>query len=349
MKIVISTIYGESYTKDKLFDNSACNIGENLLMPNILLKKELEKKGHEVHTADVVNQFDAIIFQDIPQDSWLTIESFSGRIKYILKRKWKKDYLYRAVKGITKERIFLQINEPPTVAPQSYNASYHQYFGKVFTWNDNLVDGNKYIKFCIPQYWDGKMYKVPFKDKRDFVVIAGNKSSAHPNELYTKRREVIEYFEKQGDLDFSLYGFGWEKENYNNYRGTVGRKLETLSKYKFCFCFENIKDCPGYITEKIFDCFFAGCVPIYLGAGNIETYINKELFIDMRDYKTVDEVVGYVEQISESKYMDILSRINAYLTGKRFNDTFACNNYVKVISEGVTDEKRGIGIYKGAN
>lgn len=333
LKIAVSTIYGEHYSKDKLFDNSACSIGENLLMPNILLKKELTRKGHIFHTVDIMEQFDVIIFYEIPNDSWITIENFMDRIKYILKRKWKKDYLYQAVKSIAKEKIILQINEPPTVAPQSYNAKYQKYFGKIFTWNDNLIDGVKYIKFYIPQYWDGKIYNVLFREKREFIVIAGNKTSMHPNELYTKRREVIEYFEEHSEQSFSLYGFGWEKANYRNYKGIVKRKIETLSKYKFCFCFENIKNCPGYITEKIFDCFFAGCIPIYLGADNVKDYIDENLFIDMRDYETLDEVVNYTKRISEEKYMGILKRIREYLKGERFHNTFSCDKYVKVMLE----------------
>jgi hypothetical protein len=58
-----------------------------------------------------------------------------------------------------------------------------------------------------------------------------------------------------------------------------------LEKYKFSICYENARDTPGYITEKIFDCFFAGCVPIYWGANNITDHIPKECFIDKRDFE----------------------------------------------------------------
>lgn len=345
MKIAVSTIYGALYYKDKLFDNNACRIGENLLMPNILLKRELEKNGHIIHTADLLDQFDVIIFQDIPNDSWITITSFIDRIKYILKRKWKRDYLYKAVRCIPRERIILQINEPPSVAPQSYNIKYHKYFGKIFTWNDNIINGVKYIKFYIPQYWNGKVYNIPFTEKNEFVVISGNKSSIHPNELYTRRKEIIEYFEEHEELDFALYGFGWEKENYKNYKGTIDKKIETLSKYKFCFCFENIKDCPGYITEKIFDCFFAGCIPIYLGAENIADYIDTELFIDMRAYETIDEVINYTKKISETEYMKIQEKIKAYLKGAKFHNTFSCDRYIEVITKELKNLKVECTIY----
>lgn len=55
------------------------------------------------------------------------------------------------------------------------------------------------------------------------------------------------------------------------YGGEVFSKHDTLSKYKFSVCFENGKNLSGFITEKIFDCFSAGTIPIYWGADNIES------------------------------------------------------------------------------
>ena len=42
MNIAIVNIYGDVYSKDRLFDPAACKIGQNLLLPGILLKKKLE-------------------------------------------------------------------------------------------------------------------------------------------------------------------------------------------------------------------------------------------------------------------------------------------------------------------
>src|SRR5581483_963897 len=43
------------------------------------------------------------------------------------------------------------------------------------------------------------------------------------------------------------------------YKGTTASKAQTLGNYKFAICFEN-SVLKGWITEKIFDCFFAGTV-----------------------------------------------------------------------------------------
>ena len=56
--------------------------------------------------------------------------------------------------------------------------------------------------------------------------------------------------------------------------------LNVLNKYKFVFVSENsIGD--GYITEKIFNCFFARTIPVYYGSKKISRYINPRAFIEI--------------------------------------------------------------------
>ena len=56
--------------------------------------------------------------------------------------------------------------------------------------------------------------------------------------------------------------------------------MKFTKNISFAICYENARDIPGYITEKIFDCFFAGCVPIYWGgAPNVTDHIPANTFI----------------------------------------------------------------------
>ena len=63
-------------------------------------------------------------------------------------------------------------------------------------------------------------------------------------------------------------------------------KIAFLKSYKFNICPENA-DTPGYITEKIFDSFIAGCIPIYWSEKNLDDngIFNKDaiLFYDESD------------------------------------------------------------------
>ncbi|EOI4125523.1 TPA: glycosyltransferase family 10 [Campylobacter jejuni] len=82
-------------------------------------------------------------------------------------------------------------------------------------------------------------------------------------------------------------------------------KHEILLKYKFNICFEN-SSYPGYLTEKLFDAFFAGCIPIYWGdtsLNNIEIckeyIINPKSYINAHDFGTLDELVEEVKRIDK--------------------------------------------------
>ena len=343
--LAISTIYGNAYLQDKLFDNSTCFIGENLLMPNIILKKQLEQNGFSVHTIDTysIDDVDYIIFLDVQKDSIKTISSPAAFLKYLLKRKWKTDYFSKAMKKIPKENRFLILSEPPTVNPASYRKKFHAQFHRVLTWSDALVNDKLYFKYSIPQYVPEEKYNVEFQNRKLLTMICGNKSSRDKNELYTRRRRLIDYFENKPDV-FDLYGFGWEKEKLRNFKGKVDKKLQVLSQYKFSICFENIKNQKGYITEKIFDCFFAGVVPIYLGADNIVDYIPENTFIDMRQFQSIDELYHNLLNLSEEDHKSYLTNIQTFLNSRAFFDNFSVDAYVNRIKEvffGIPNELNG--------
>ena len=68
------------------------------------------------------------------------------------------------------------------------------------------------------------------------------------------------FFDKLSEYKRVDSGGGWR----NNIGGAVENKGEWLKDYKFNICFEN-SSYPGYLTEKLFDAYNAGCIPIYWG------------------------------------------------------------------------------------
>ena len=73
-------------------------------------------------------------------------------------------------------------------------------------------------------------------------------------------------------------------------------KIEFQKQYKFSIAFEN-KSAPGYITEKIWDAFLAGTIPIYWGCPNIGDFFNPASFINCHDYYSFDDVIEKVKEI----------------------------------------------------
>jgi hypothetical protein len=129
-------------------------------------------------------------------------------------------------------------------------------------------------------------------------------------------------------------------ETYPSYKGMVDNKKKVMEKYKFSICYENAKDIPGYITEKIFDSFFAGCVPIYWGANNIFEYVPKECFINKRDFKTYEELYRFIKNMSDDEYIKYLTNIENYLNSDK-SFQFKSEGFVQTIVKTIFGGKNG--------
>jgi hypothetical protein len=121
-------------------------------------------------------------------------------------------------------------------------------------------------------------------------------------ELYSERLRAIRSLSAFDDFD--LYGRGWDRSDgrdrqidLRRYRGEVDDKLGTMCGYRFALAIENASF-PGYISEKIFDCFFAGCIPVYYGAPDIERYIPSRTFVDLRRFKSYRELDEHLRSIT---------------------------------------------------
>jgi hypothetical protein len=101
------------------------------------------------------------------------------------------------------------------------------------------------------------------------------------------------------------------------FKGFVENKIALMSQYKFSICFES-QIANGYVSEKIFDSLFAFCVPIYLGAKNIEEYVPKNCFIDYRDFNSLEDLQKYLDNMSDADYQKILNHIETFLKSKKF-------------------------------
>ena len=328
MNIAVYQSYGKVYDNDKLFNLESCQIGQNLLLPGIELKKNLELLGHNYHTIDFYNfnEIDIIVFFEVPIDSILTIKKPYEYIKYLLKFKFNRDYLFKSKSKKIKNLLVMQ--EPPVIRPMSYDKKNHKYFSKIMTFSDDIVDNKKYYKFYYPQVKPKHIQNnINFNEKKFLTMISGNKFANYYGELYSKRREIIEYCEKK-NIDFDLYGFYWDKTKNISYKGKTNNKIETLSKYKFSICFENMTNINGYITEKIFDCFFSHCVPIYYGANNITDFIPDNCFIDFRNFNNLDDLIFFLNSINEKQYNNYILNIDNYLNSKKFINNFSVEAYV---------------------
>src|SRR3569832_165707 len=240
-------------------------------------------------------------------------EKDSDKLSYVVVYN-KPDFLKgKTLAKFPMKKAVLFMWEPPVVQKNLYTSRFTSKFKRVYTWNDDLVDNKKFFKFYYPVLQPMRDNLPNFENRKLLTQISGCKKSKHKNELYSERVKVIKHFEDKPDGEFEFYGTGWEKERKKHYKGAIADKLEALKNYKFSVCYENMNEIKGYVTEKIFDCFAVGTIPIYWGASNITDYVPKNCFIDRRDFASFEEVLSYIRSMDAQTYEEYLTNIRAFL------------------------------------
>lgn len=321
----------KAYYEDRLFDPADPVLNrDDTLAPFIRLREALEQQGIVLHTADRLMQQGG---QDQPYDYYSL-----GVLEN-----------YEELKG--RGNVSLQafvIFEPPVVAPQLYRAlpQLTVAFERVYVHNTEGdgyslqgVDRSKLRKLYWPQ--PHKDVLLPFWNQDDrqrrMVMINGNhKPTSFEGELYSKRIEALAALAKFGKVD--LYGRGWERWWSRNslwlpywrhrgalmsiYKGSCSSKYEVLSRYEFALCFENMV-MKGYITEKIFDCLYAGTIPLYLGATDIAELIPEEAYIDCRQFASWEQMQEVLMSMPDEQIQSMKEAGRAFLNseqGARYYD-----------------------------
>ena len=185
--------------------------------------------------------------------------------------------------------------------------------------------------------------------------MGSNKKSNHPLDLYSKRLEAIKWFEKYHINDLHFFGYGWNKyifkgnkliralnrvsflqklfaKKYKNYKGEHhDLKVPLFEKYQFSICFENAHSIPGWITEKIFHSIFAGCIPIYLGANNINDHIPSNCFIDFNNFKNFEELYIYMKSLSVNDRLKYIQNMQNFIDSEQFY-IFTHEYFTRIVS-----------------
>ena len=112
------------------------------------------------------------------------------------------------------------------------------------------------------------------------------------------RTEIYNEISKIGEVSCAgklLHNDDSLKKDFGN------NKIEYLKDFKFNICPENtISD--GYITEKLFDSFRAGCIPIYSGDENIELdLVNKNALLFYKKGEDNSAILKEVEKLNKDE------------------------------------------------
>jgi hypothetical protein len=129
-------------------------------------------------------------------------------------------------------------------------------------------------------------------------------------ENWLSRKEFCSFVVSNGKskkrIDFfhQLTNAGYKQVNsggriLNNIGGPVEDKHAFLKQHRFNIAFEN-SAYKGYTTEKIYDAFIAGCIPVYWGDPVIKRYFNPKRFINYSDFKTESRLIQYLIYLDQN-------------------------------------------------
>lgn len=307
----LAVLRGQGLHKNVIFDRESPFNRDNCYEPYALLKEKFLDLGIEIKTADLFSEREP--FFEIHQDVQSTTLS---KVNYLL---LLENSYVKSVNGMSEEWSKYQ---------------------RIFTWDDRIVDGHRILKINYPNPIN--IHPIDgFENRLQFCcLIAGNKALpiSDSRDLYVERIKAIRWFEEYAPSDFDLYGTDWDLpparggllgkverrffktlrpflnlRPFPSYRGKVDHKKNVLTSTRFSICYENVGELPGYITEKIFDCFFSGCIPVYWGANNITAHIPAECFVDRRNFRDTREVYAFLKAMTEPEFRGYQERIAAFL------------------------------------
>ena len=320
----------ELFRKDSKYNLNDCLAGARFL------RNYCRERGINLNTIDLWNPAKAD-----PADIYVSFDH-----KFLLRKfYWKlKNKNYQIINPKRFKKKILFHFEPPVVMPEIrylVKKTLKIYDKVFFTWETGIPEIRHFhTSLPIP---DNRVFLNYWANtNRSFLTLinSNRRLLSYYRELLTERIRAIIFFSQTGDID--LYGRDWDKPlpfpywfHKNTikkvYKGAVEDKYKKLSEYNFALAFENC-ELPGYITDKIFDCFYAGTVPIYLGDPDVEKYIPKDCFIDMRDFKNYTELRKFLKSLTESEIKTYKENGRRFLESERVKP-FTKEYFAKIFVE----------------
>lgn len=330
------------FFQDRLFSSDRTRYGgDDLMAPYVYLRAYLQQQGVETHTADYLPE---------QPDDHLNLYISLGLFPDFKRMAQRPDVILSAY------FIFECPVVEPSIYRKVTEVQHN--FRRIFTWSDSdsLLHFTKKHLHCQhfhwPQSFDHVHEHIWSRQNRKFLVMINSNKlpRVYRHELYTERMRAVAYFGRHDEID--LYGVGWDEPSWQLgrtripytfrriyrygltqwqkikpdpllqaarrvYRGKAESKSDTLGNYTFAICFEN-SILKGWITEKIFDCFFAGTIPVYLGAPDIEDYIPQDCFIDMRKFPDYASLHKYLKSLTLAEIDGFRLRAREFLASSQF-------------------------------
>ena len=209
---------------------------------------------------------------------------------------------------------------------------------------DYLDFGDRYLRFPLfaLSYSSEKLSLI---DKQALSIEESkllNKnfcSFVYSNFKETSGRDV--FFHKLNSRERVVSG----GKHLNNSGFRVTDKIKFSTEYKFSIAYEN-SVYPGYTTEKIIDSFNSNSLPIYYGNSRIVEDFNENTFINLHNYKNIDDAIDHIIQIHQNPevYLQYFKELRFKPSIYLYEDKIR-SFLIKILSQTAIDARRRSNSY----
>ena len=220
------------------------------------------------------------------------------------------------------KKICYLLEGPNSWHKDNYNYdALNKYFNKIITYWTPLLELNnpkiEYFPFTFRVDISNKYHKEMINKKRKYDksigLILANRSNNEEYEINGIKLKRLDFLRKQIVLalnNITVHGQGWNElvgldnskkiivENIKNRLEDTVNINKFYNRFNFALIVEN---CNGenYVSEKIYDAWIAGCIPIYLG-NTIDKFIPSDCYINILDFDNFEDINTYINNLTQN-------------------------------------------------
>lgn len=163
-----------------------------------------------------------------------------------------------------------------------------------FEW---LTYEDRYLRFPLYYFYPRICELMQSRHEASFEEVKAGKGDFCSMTVSNNNRDpmFVKVFESLSKYKRVDSGGLWR----NNMGGRVPDKLAFDRSHKFSIVCENSAH-SGYTTEKIVQALAAHCIPIYWGDPSIGKVFNPNTFINVQDFRSMDDLVEHVKKVDAS-------------------------------------------------
>ena len=328
------------FENDRLFDADSDHMGDHLNAPYAALRSWMAERGVPTHTADRLPEVAGAVNVYVSLGMRRRWRSLVDRDDVVLSA------FFALECPIVEPRLYRDLDDLAPAFRRLYS------YAPADALRPFLRRPLTFLPYRIPQAFDRVHERLWSQRGRAGTVLvnANKRPRLTTDELYSERLRAIAALETRGGID--LYGPAWDGPAYRlgetrvpatvrrigrwletpwdrrrpgaalaaarrAWRGPTPDKPATLARYRFCICYENMA-LPGYVSEKLFDCFFAGTVPVYLGAPDIADWVPSTCYVDRRDFSSYGDLADHLEAMGDAEWQAMRESARDFLASAAF-------------------------------